>query len=100
MAANTAAALKKASAILVPVNARKILAIDTPMTAAKAKNAVRACPVVMRSTLNEKNMTNASGAKIATHLSGVPKIGWYSAGTLATRNATSAVMPRPSAMLR
>ena len=41
-----------------------------------------------------------SGAKIATHLSGVPKIGWYSAGTLATRNATSAVMPRPSAMLR
>ena len=37
IAANTAAAVKKASAMLSPVNMRKMLAIEMPMTPAKTK---------------------------------------------------------------
>ena len=42
--------------------------------------------------------TKASGASIATHLSGVPKIAWVRAGLLATAKAVTPVTIRPMPM--
>ena len=78
------AAIRKVWAMLIPAKTRNKLAIDTHITAEKAKKVVRAEAVVIRSIRNEKSITNASGASIATHLSGVPKMAATKAGVLAT----------------
>jgi hypothetical protein len=61
--------------MLWPVKTRKMLAIERPITPAKARKAARAEAVLIRSIRNEKNITNASGANITSHLSGVLKRG-------------------------
>ncbi len=86
--------------MLAPVKTRKMLASDTPMTAEKAQKAIRAPAVVIFSMRKLKKNTNASGAKIATHFSGVLKIAAASAGVLPMKAATRPVMTRPIPMLR
>jgi hypothetical protein len=70
-----AAVMKKVRAMLAPVKTRNTDASDSPITAEKAKKAVRAEAAVIRSMRNEKKKMKASGASITTHLSGVWKIG-------------------------
>ena len=69
------AVMKNTRAIEAPVNTRKIEAIDRPMTAQNAQKVICAVLVDMVWMRNEKKNTNASGASITTHFSGVPKIG-------------------------
>ena len=61
--------------MLAPVNTRNTEARERPITAEKAKKAVRAEAAVIRSMRNEKKKMNARGASITAHLSGVWKIG-------------------------
>ena len=52
-----------------------MLASEMPIIAKKAWKNMRAEAVVIRSMRNDRKSTKPSGAKIASHLSGDPKIG-------------------------
>jgi hypothetical protein len=90
--------MKNTRAMLAPVNTRKMLAMDRPMTAANSQKVSWAALTLMLWMRALRKNTKPRGASITTHLSGVVKIGTYSAGVAATRNATAPVIARPRPM--
>ncbi len=63
--------MKNTCTTLAPVKTRRRVDIEAPITAAKAKNIVRAEEADMRSMRNEKTKMKASGASISSHLRGL-----------------------------